>query len=195
MGTTQDVAGVGLGQQTQHSTSLSAAEAAEKLVGITLAVRAAWLPKAGNGLTIAPSDPAAANICRDMADGSSQEWKRLMTKKFCDQRDGVPTEALVADLELAIVILRARAPKFRVDRPLGALNAAETKAQARLDLAQYRLAESPSDPMVIQEALDARDHYAKVFGELSATLRHMLTVTRGTARRFVGRRRQLSLTS
>lgn len=190
MGTTQEQAGVGLGSQ---DTRLSAAELAEKLNGMTLGVRAMWLQKAANGEPVAPSDPAAANISREMKDGRSQEWKRLMTKKLCDQRDGVPTEALVADLEFAIAILRARAPKFRVDRPLGSLNARETKAQARLDLAQFRLAESPDDESVIQEALNAAQHYADTFGEYCATLRTRLSVVRGPARPFVGARRGLSL--
>lgn len=191
MGTTQEQAGVGLGQHGEH---LSAAELAETLNGMTLGMRAMWLQKAANGDPIAPSDPAAANISREMKDGRSQEWKRLMTKKLCDQRDGVPTEALVADLEFAIAVLRARAPKFRVDRPLGALNARETKAQARLDLAQFRLAESPDDESVIQEALNAAQHYADTFGEYCAALRSRLSVTRSTTpARVFGARRGLSL--
>lgn len=186
MGTTQEQAGVGHGP---HDTRLTAAELAEKLNGMTLGMRAMWLQKAANGDPIAPSDPAAANISREMKDGRSQEWKRLLTKKLCDQRDGVPTEALVADLEFAIAVLRARAPKFRVDRPLGSLTARETKAQARLDLAQFRLAESPDDASTIQEALNAAQHYADTFGEYCESLRTRLSVTRGPAtHRPVGRR-------
>lgn len=192
MTTTQEQVGVGFAGLAPQTP----AEIADVLTGMTLGMRAMWLPKSENNVEAIPhSDPAALNIAREMGQGRSQEWKRLMTKKLCDQKDGVPTDALITDLEYAIAVLRSSAPALRVDRPLPALNAAETKAQARLDLAQFRLAEQPNDPTAIRDALSARDHYATVFGEFTASLRHRLAVHRGPMppRRFVGRRRSLAL--
>ena len=188
MTTTQQEIGVG------QPPAQTVEEVAEVLTGMSLSLRAMWLPKSANGRDPIPhSDPAACDISRDMGAGKSQPWKHIMRKKLCDQKDGVPTEALVADLDYAIAVLRSRAPTFRVDRPMGALNAAETKAQARLDLAQFRLAEQPDDPMALREARDAWAHYATVFGELGASYNHRLTVTRGAASRRPIRRRRAGL--
>jgi hypothetical protein len=187
MDSTQEIAGVGTGSPRERAEIISG-----ELVKLTVKSRH-MLPKAANGQHIAPSDPAAANILRDMNSGDSREWFRLYTVGACNIADGVPVNVVtaaarqyIAEME-ALAAARERSGTFL--RPLGPVFSIETKAQSRLDLAQLKLAESPDSVEALEMVLAEADRYVAPFETMRTACRRMLAVTRGTTRDVVGRRR------
>lgn len=141
-------------------------EPAMALTKLLLDARAV-LPHGLNGSPPAPSDPRAANIRREMQQGRSSEFKRLLTAMTCDLRDGVPFALVVAPLRQMIATLEIAAVdglRQRADRPVLTLIRRETRAQARSDLAQFKVAESPTSTSAL----------ADVVREASA---HLVTLT------------------
>lgn len=174
MGTTNGAVGVGLDAIVTT------------LVTRTLEARDG-LPRVGRGHK-APSSEAAAQVLKEMGQGRSREWARLMTVARCNMHDGVDVEVVVAPFLLAVAALRQDA-KPRTDRPLAVVQRLETKAQAALDLAQLRLAESPESIAAHEAVLAEHAHYATHFNELGESVRDRLVVLTGQPRPTYGARR------
>lgn len=150
------------------------------------------LPHALNGRPIPPSDPSAANIRREMQQGRSREFHRLLTVMLCDLKDGVPFPLVVAPLRQMLATLEREAVKrhqaARLDRPVMSLLVRETKAQARFDLAELKVAESPACEAALQEAIrEASAHEAAIVAAREG-MERQLAVLRSTPRPVYGRR-------
>lgn len=83
MNSTRDVVGVGPDA------------VAESIVAKMLSARDS-LPHAANGSPIAPSNPAAAQVRKDMRQGVSREWARALKVSICDATDGADVELVKA---------------------------------------------------------------------------------------------------
>jgi hypothetical protein len=169
MRSTQDAAGVGTDAVVQGivDTMLSARES---------------LPHSSNGRPIAPSSAKAAQIRKDMRQGVSREWARLLEVSRCDAEDGVAPDQVEAPYWLAIAAIR-HAARIRSERPVLAISRNETRTEAPLNLAQLRLAESPACAEALQAVIDAAERHLPNVVELRDGCRAELTVIRAQAPR------------
>lgn len=177
---TRDVAGVGIGDTAQAIGAAMTRRILEQR---------RELPKALNGATISPACARARSVQSEMQGGRSRHCEGVMVTLFANQDDGVPVEVVVGPLLFAIEAIYARAAQPRVTRPFSVLNAQETKLDARLDLAQLRLAESPECVEALREVERAAAHYTPVLNELATTVRHRLAVITAAPRPVYGARR------
>lgn len=190
MQSTQSGVGVGTGCRAR-------AEAiARALVELTLKGRQ-LLPKSGNNRhPIAPSDPAAADIRRDMNNGDSREWFRLYVVGACDITDLVPVDVVtaaarqfIAEMEmLAAERDRSRKPGDFL-RPMSVVIAPVFKAEHRLALDALKCTESPESIAVLQEfEADVDRTLAPLLGARADVERRIAIARGGQTRPVVGRR-------
>lgn len=179
---TSDLAGVGTGE--------TAAEVAAKCSGMMVARRTTQnVGMALNGDPTAPSTPRAKHVRSEaQREGGYVGYEGILALAFADQDDGVPTELVVADFEYAIAAIRARAPKLRIDRPLGAYQGAEMKVEHQLNVVQRALDVSPDNPETAATVARVGRGYLAVLRDLIAYCDHRSVVLRGTPRRVYGAR-------
>lgn len=147
------------------------------------------LPKTNNGAPIPCPDARSRGVRSEMQGGRSRHCEGMMVALFANQDDGVPADVVVAPLLFAIEAIYARAAAPRTTRPLAVLNAHETRLDARLDIAQLRLAESPECVEALREVERAAAHYTPVLHELVTTVRHRLALITTAPRPVYGARR------
>ena len=165
---------------------------AEALTQLLLQGRDA-LPHAQNGRPIPPSDPRAANIRKEMQQGRSREFHRLRTVMACDLRDGVPFALVVAPLRQLIADMEVEAVAGMLHRPVPALLRRETKAQAVCDLAELKVAASPTCEQALREAIREASQHEAAIVDLRSGLERELAVVRTKGRPVYGARRSASL--
>jgi hypothetical protein len=174
---------------TQGQAGVGSTAVVDAMVRVQLEMREqAGLPKAANGHTIAPSDPGVAQILKDMGQGGSKEYARLYRVALCNLKDGVPLDQVEKPILLLLAAIRAEA-STRTDRPISPLMRDETRCQAKLDLAQLKLAESPESIEAHEAVLAEHAQYARPFNELGETVRQRLVVLRSAPRETFGTRR------
>jgi hypothetical protein len=143
--------------------------------------RRATLPRELNGRNKAPSDPLAAQIRKHMAEGRDGGIRRWLTVDVCDLRDGVLLETVLSPHYEAIAFLELQADKLPVTpRDLAVLNRAEQRAGGRCDLTQFKVQESPNDPVVLRDAIRACDEQMHATAALRRQLHARLMIVAGT---------------
>ena len=155
------------------------------------------LPKALNGRPIPPSDPRARNVRHEMQQGRSREFSRLLAVMRCDLKDGVPFPLVIAPLRQMLATLErdavAQHEARRLERPLTALIQRETKAQARFDLAELKVAESPACETALSEAIREATTHEAAIEAVREGLERQLAVVRTQGRTVYGARRAPTL--
>lgn len=178
-------------QDRADGERVTAADLGARLTTLSLEGRDA-LPHALNGRSIPPSDPRAANIRREMQQGRSREFARLLTVMLCDLTDGVPFPLVIAPLRQMIATLEVAAVQQHqhraLHRPVTALMARETKAQARFDLAELKVAESPACEIALSEAIREASAHEAAIEAVREGMERDLAVIRTTRRPVYGRR-------
>lgn len=105
----------------------------------------------------APRARRLHQLRRDVACGRAKPWHMLLALSFTDLEDGAPLSAVVRPYQSAIAALEERARRISrtpagTPSPVGFMRR-ETRAQAKLDDAQWTAREHPDSP----EALEALD--------------------------------------
>jgi hypothetical protein len=123
------------------------------------------LPHAANGRPIAPSNPSAAQILKDMGQGKSREVERLLTVLLCNTVDGVQMDIVklvLRRIEAAIDLVgRTTGP-----RPISALNRRETREECLLNLTQLRAEADQNDVDALRALIEQCAHYLSALNEL-----------------------------
>lgn len=159
------------------------------------------LPLSANNTPIPPSDPQAAEILKQIGQGRSKEFERLLTVMLCNLHDGVPFSLVTAPLRRMLTHLEVESKLIEASRkrergpvavkPLAGLMRRETREQSRLDLAQLKLAESPESVEALREVVDAANQYRPELDALTSTCEEKLALSLHVAapRKVYGARR------
>ena len=153
------------------------------------------LPKAANNRAPLPRDPSVAHTRHGMRYGKCLPFHHLLAVVRADLEDGVPFSTVIApfrQLQHAIEVMAVDACHERAERPIPAVCRQETKAQARLDLAQLRVVESPESQEALADVLAEAAGYQTVLEELTTTVSRRLAVVR-THRVYGSRRPALEI--
>lgn len=160
MGTTLDHATVGC---------LNLTDVADRLVETQLKTRDG-LPHANNGRPKAPSNAAAAQIRKDMKNGRSSEYERLLTVVDTDLEDGVPYDIATAPLQRMLTFLKIRADAMHRgrERSLPRCIRDEARTQHALEMVDWRLMETASrpSPAELEEAIRKAEVHIAALREL-----------------------------
>lgn len=123
------------------------------------------LPHAANGKPLAPTNPAAAQILRDMRQGVSQEFARVLTVLTCNAADGVATDVIKLVTRRIDAAIDASAHP-ETPRPLSALNRRETREECLLNLTQLRAEADHDDVDAMRALVEQCAHYRTALDEL-----------------------------
>lgn len=109
-------------------------------------------PRAANGRPIALSDRYAEQVIKDMCQGRSMEWQRIMATLVALSRAG-HIDAVMTILSYAAIACKSEAAiaKPTIDRPIAALIRHEERSNGPLNLMQLDLREN-SDPRTLKAA-------------------------------------------
>lgn len=142
-----------------------------------------------NGDPIAPSSERARHVRREaQREGGYVGWEGILEADYRDLMDGVPRAQVRATHERALAAIDAWAPAVRLDRPLGAYQVAEMRAEQQLNLVQRVLDTDPENPDAYEKVARAGRGYIGLLTDLLAFCDHRSTVLRGKPRRVYGAR-------
>lgn len=157
------------------------------------------LPSAANGRPPLPADPHVAHTMHAMRNARSTPVYALLSVAKANLEDGVPYSEVIAAfraMERAVEVLAlSHEARKRViaDRPIPTIMHRETKAQARLDLAQLKLAESPESAEALADVLAEARRYEETFTELTTACETRLAVVRCSPSPVYGQRRDVRM--
>jgi hypothetical protein len=149
--------------------SKSDPEAVGRTLTDTLLKARETLPLAANGQHVCLSDPYAAKVAKEMAQGRSQEFKRIWAVCQGMLADGVSLPLVTAALRQMLTMLEVEAVTLTAlrrettPRVLPVLLRRETRKQGDLDLAQLRVLEAPHCPNTLSAALFAGEQYLSAY--------------------------------
>lgn len=127
------------------------------------------LPLAENNKHVTLSDPYAAKVCKEMASGRSQEFKRIWAVCQGMLADGVSLPLVTAALRQMLTMLEVESVTLNAmrrettPRVLPILLRRETRRQGDLDIAQLRVLETPNCPNTLAAALFAGEQYLAAY--------------------------------
>lgn len=168
---------------------------AQDLTNLVVNARAS-LPHERNGRPFAPSDQYAANVRREMRQGRSAEFKRLLAVAQCDLRDGVPFSEvcapyrrLIAQLEVVAVAGALKKP----DRPTPTLMRKATKEFSEFAVASLTLVERPDSREAAEAVLREVQDVTEVLDGIETACERQLAVSRGIQRPQYGQRHTIEV--
>lgn len=117
----------------------------------------AGLPKAANGLPIAPSNPRAAQIRKDIHAGKAHPFEHITIVAATDILDGVPFHRATSAIRLALAFLERVEQERASGRPLvrgfSALVQREERVHAAAVVAALRALEAPADANALRSVV------------------------------------------
>lgn len=145
---------------TPHHTRVDYHRIGQDLTREFLDARAG-LPKSGNGAPIAPSNPRAAQIAKDMGQGKTLSFEQILTVAVTNVVDGVPVRRVTSALRIAIALLEGVADARKaVPAPRGSFAAfvrSEAKVHAKTECAALHVLEAPTSEPALRTVVHECD--------------------------------------